>query len=170
MESTEPKKKQLLVPFEQMEVAKLLAWFCSPTQIAKHIEQRFKKKITAQNVEWYKNSEKWQPVIEKLREDYNRCVLEVPLANKRKRLEELQILYNIHMVNEDYKKAQSVLSDFREEMERRGGDINFSFTNVTHNEYQNMTDEELNEERTKTIEQLIRIKRMKYLTNEEKEN
>ena len=86
---------------------------------------------------------------------------EVPLFHKRKRLDELQKHYNYHMDNGKWKEAQAVLRDTRDEVEQKFGDVSFHFTNVT--QYNEMTDEQIAEEKAKILEQLDRAQRMKRL-------
>ena len=60
-----------------------------------------------------------------------------------------------------WKEAQSVLRDARDEVDQKFGDVSFHFTNVT--QYNEMSDEQIAEEKGKILEQLDRAQRMKKL-------
>lgn len=157
----------VLEPYEQMEVAKMIAWFWGQSAISEHMKKTFGKELSKQAIDSYKNSNKWKPVIEQFREQYRKEIFQVPLANKRKRLDELQRMYDRYIAEDDIVNARKVLSDCREEMEKRFGDVNFSFTNITNNEYHDMTDEQIMEEKAKTIEDLERIRKLKLLITDD---
>jgi hypothetical protein len=117
--------------------------------------------ISAPMVNNYKISEKWKPLIEKYREEYNKGVMDVPIANKRKRLDELQDIYDKQKERGKLKDAQSVLSDARSEMEEKRGDVSFHLTQINHTEFHDMSDEDLLNEKAKALEQLSKIKKLK---------
>ena len=98
-------------------------------------------------------------MIQKYRDEYTKAVLEVPLANKRKRLDEFQNHYEKHMKDGSYIKAQSVLRDIKSEMEEKISDVSFHFTQIT--EYHDMKDEDLLAEKMKTLDQLEKIKKLR---------
>lgn len=148
---------------EQMEILKLIASSWRQRDIAKHIFETTGRKIARQLVSFYLRSEKWKPIIEKLKEDYHKACFEVPLYHKRKRLDELQRHYEHHMDDAKWQRAQEVLKDIKDEVEAKYGDVSFHFTQVTNTQYADMNDEQLAEERKKTFEQLERAQRMKKL-------
>ena len=104
-----------------------------------------------------------KPIIEKFREEYLAKCNEIPLFNKKKRLEELQELYEFYKDKGDKKMALQVIREFREEAERRVDNINFNFTSINHTEFNDMSDEDLKREKLKTLEQLESVKRLKLL-------
>lgn len=144
-----------------MEIVKRIAWFWKPIDIKEDFEKTSGKTIAAQTIVDYSKTEKWQPIIEKLRDDYNKAMYDVPLFHKRKRLDELQKHYDRHMNSGKWKEAQSVLRDARDEVDQKFGDVSFHFTNVT--QYNEMSDEQIAEEKGKILEQLDRAQRMKKL-------
>ena len=144
-----------------MELVKRIAWFWSPTEIQEDLQKTTGKRISIPTIMNYGKTEKWQPIIEKLRDDYNKAMYEVPLFHKRKRLDELQKHYDKHMSSNSWKEAQAVLRDVRDEVDQKFGDVSFHFTNVT--QYNEMTDEQIAQEKSKILDQLDRAQRMKRL-------
>jgi len=155
--------KSVLSMPERMEVAKLLGWFWKPSDIMRHFKESFNKSITAQAISNYSKSKDWIPVINKFREEYNRLLFEVPLFNKRKRLDELQEQYDLYKSKGDLKTARKIIREFREEAEKKIGDVSFHFTSISHTEYHDMSDEQLREEKVKTLEELEKVRRMKLI-------
>lgn len=154
-----------LLPNEQIELVKRIAWHWKPSKIRKFILDEYGKRLHDTLIFQYSRTEKWKPIIEKFREEYYKNVTEVPLANKRKRLDELQDLYERAIDKKNYNSARDIIKDFRDEMEKRVGELSLSFTSIT-NEFNQMTDEQLINEKQKTIEQLERIRKMKLITGE----
>lgn len=155
-----------LLPSEQLEVARRIAWFWTNKQIGDFVKESFQKELSCPAFSDMRKQEKWIPVIEKFRDQYIAKCSEVPLFHKRRRLEELQDLYYTFKETGNLAQARLVLQDLRNEAEGKGADISFNFTNVTHNEFHQMTDEDLQREKMKTIEQLEKLRRMKLLTHE----
>ena len=152
---------------QQMEVCKRFAWFWTITEIEDWMKREFGIVLSRTGLRRnYKDSEYWKPVIDKFREDYLKSVTEVPLANKRKRLEELQKLFDRAISKSDDKSAVAIIKEFRDEMERKVADVSFNFTQITHNEFHDMTDEDLQREKVKTLEQLEKVRRLKLITGE----
>ncbi len=147
-----------------MQVAKMIAWFWDNKDIVKKIKETTGKTITHQNIfKNYENSPNWKPIIDKLREDYNKAMYEVPIFHKRKRLDELQKHYDLHMKSGRLFRAQSVLRDAKDEVEQKFGDVNLTFTQITNNQYSEMTDEEIANEKAKILGQLEQAQKMKRL-------
>lgn len=159
------KRSHKLSPQEQMAVAQRIAWFWRECEIVKFVREQCGKKISDNLLSRYKDSPKWRPVIEKFREDYLKMINEVPLANKRIRLEELQKMYNRAVKKSDFQEARQVLRDFRDEMQEKKDGVSFNFTQITHNEFHKMTDEDLQREKVKTLEQLEKVRKLKLLAH-----
>lgn len=159
-------KAHKLTPLMQLEVCRRIAWFWTEKELLKYIQSVIKKSMHPSNLSAMKNSEKWKPVIEQFREEYISKCGEVPLFHKKKRLEELQEQYYHFKEKGNLKEARSILRDIRDEAEGKRGDISFQFTSIVHNEFNQMTDEDLQTEKMKTLEQLEKVRRMKLLTNQ----
>jgi len=92
---------------------------------------------------------------------------DVPLFHKRRRLDELQKHYDHHMSEDKWRQAQAVLRDIKDEVEQKFGDVSFHFTQVT--QYNEMTDEQIAEEKSKILDQLDRAQKMKRLLEGKKD-
>lgn len=146
---------------EKLEMCRMIAAFVRPVEIVEHFRTVIGKEISAPSVNNYKNSDKWKPLIDKYRDEYTKGVMDVPISHKRKRLEELQDIYDKQKDKGKLKEAQSVLSDARSEMEERRGDVSFHLTQINHTEFHDMSDEQLLDEKAKALEQLSKIKKLK---------
>ena len=140
---------------EQFEVCQQLAMYKNPAEVNEHLLRNFNKTLSSAAVYQYKRSKQWQPIIKKYRKQYNDAILDVPIANKRKRLDELQDIYDEFKSKKKLANAQVVLRDAREELEPRSrfGDT-YNFSQVNQTLYASMSDEELEQERLKQLEKL----------------
>jgi len=159
------KKTHKFSPNEQLELCRRIAWFWTNPDIVEFAQKEYGKKVTKEAIAELRKAEKWTPVIEQFRDEYISKCGEIPLFHKRKRLEELQEQYSILKSDGKLSQARLVLRDIREEAEGKSGDVSFNFTSVTHNEFHQMTDEDLQKEKIKTLEQLEKVRKMKLLTD-----
>lgn len=160
-EFSQSPQRVTLTSDEKLEMCKLIAGFVRPVEIVEHFKTVIGKEITPVTVQNYKNSDKWKMLIEKYRDEYTKGVMDVPISHKRKRLEELQDIYDKQKDKGKLKEAQSVLSDARSEMEEKRGDVSFHLTQINHTEFHDMSDEQLLDEKAKALEQLSKIKKLK---------
>lgn len=152
-------KNMVLTTDEQLEVVKRIAWFWRDMDIQKYVKNVFGKDITQRGICAYKSYDKWKTYIENFREKFINEFTEVACANKRVRLEELQRHYNHYIDQGDIEASLGVLKMFREEMEKKVGDINIqtnNFTQINQTAYSKMSDSELASEINKTLKQLER--------------
>lgn len=153
-------------PSQQLEIARRIAWFWTNSEITEFARTEFQISISPSAIGEMRKSETWKPVVEQFREEYITKCGEVPLFHKRKRLEELQTIYEDFRNKKNHVQARFTLQAIRDEAEGKSGDIYFKFTSVTHNEFHQMTDEDLQKEKMKTLEQLEKVRRLKLLTNQ----
>ena len=118
------------------------------------------KKISKVQYHDYKGSVKWKPIIQKYRDKFNETLADVPLTSKRKRLEELQGIYDVAKKKQNLERAQSVIRDCKEEVEGSGGSGAGNFYLQINNEFSSLTDAELSEMKIKEIERLERLKKL----------
>lgn len=157
--------KHKLNSSQQMELVERLAWHWRPLEIVAYMNKVHNIRISPLLPGNYSRTEKWKPVIQKLRDEYHKNLTEVPLANKRKRLDELQMLYEKAIDSRKFEEAKSLIGEFRDEMERKLGDVSLSFTSITNNEFNDLSDEDLIREKAKTIEQLEKVRKIKLLSD-----
>ena len=148
---------------EKMEVAKLYGWYWTPIEIHKHVTEQMGKKISYNSIVMLRDREEWKPIIEKCREDYNKVFVDVPLANKKKRVVELQKHYDLHMEDGNLREAQGVIKDIKDEMDEKFGDVSFHFTQINQTQFRDMSDEDLLKEKAKTLDEFERVKKMRHL-------
>ena len=153
-----------MTPEMQRFVVIALAEYKSLSEIKKMLKDTYNIDITICGINKYRDSEKWKPIFEKYRDEYDRKVCEVPLAHKRKRLDELQKIYELSFDKRNYTRCLSIIREFREEVEGKQFTGNHIYlTNITNNEFTNLTDEKLAEIKLKDIARLEQIRKMKEL-------
>ena len=142
----------------RMEILKGIGMFWPRRKITDHIRDRFGKVVSNELIAYYEKSDTLIPIIEKFRDQYIQTLSSVPLFHKKKRLEELQEMYETFKGEGKLVKALMVLRDFREECEAKRADLYLtSVNNYTYNEYKNMTNEELDSEYLRLLEQKKRL-------------
>jgi len=149
------KKAEAISNEIKMEVLMGHAQFWAVQKIQEHLKEKFNCVMSYRSIYAYKNSEQWKPMIEKFRDQYVQTLSEVPLFHKKRRLEELQEMFERYRAKGNDKEARQVLASFREETEAKRSDL--YLTNVTYNEFKQMSNEELDQEYIKLIEQKKRL-------------
>lgn len=141
------------------QVMKIVFWiatFVKVNEIVARVKEEFGISIHPQLVNYYKAKEEYQPVIQKIRDRWGSDLLHVELANKRRRMEELERIYEHCMNTDQIKNALSALYQIKGEVEK---DLqNLSMTNYNINIYKDLTEVELEEERMKSLERLKQLK------------
>lgn len=85
--------KRKLNKKQKHELCSMLATFHTYGQIRDHFDKEYGIYLYDANIQYYKKASKWAETIEQYREDYNKALLDIPIANARKRLEYLQDVY-----------------------------------------------------------------------------
>jgi len=141
------------------QVMKLVFWiatFVKTPEIVARVQEEFGISIHPKLVAYYKAKEEYQPVIQKIRDRWGSDLLHVELANKRRRMEELERIYEHCMNTDQIKNALAALFQIKGEVEK---DLqNLSMTNYNINIYKDLTEMELEEERMKSLERLKTLK------------
>lgn len=146
---------------EQMQVCRMFARYAKNEEVFEFCKNELGKTINLTAIKYYKESSKWKPIVNKFRDEYTKGIMEVPIANKRVRLEALQDMFEAHKEEGDLKQAQAVLKDAREELDggAKFGNTNVFMTQV--NNYKDMTDEEIEAERLRQLENLQKVRALK---------
>lgn len=139
-------------------IGKIAAWE-SYEEVKDFVKENFRQSISATTYSYYKSNEKWQPVIRKERDKFNQAIAEIPLANKRKRVEELVDLFQTAKNTDDRKEARECLKEIRAEVGEKVPQ-NFFFT-----QFNQLTEMELEEKRIEAVNTLKTL-RSKYGTKE----
>jgi len=131
-----------LSPNENLLVCNLIAQYKKPRQIQSILEEEYGVKLGLKRIRNFYGKE--EKLIADLRERYLATVSEVPIAQKKVRLEREEQLYEVADGIEEIKgKIDSklkCLASAREEIEGRGAQ---SVTFAQYNQYNQLSDEEL---------------------------
>ena len=153
--------KLALSPQQEVIVIRKYAHYQTPQEISDYCRKNFKKPFLPNTlINRYLENDKYKPLFNRFRDEYLKKVSEVPLFNKRCRLDYLQKIFDENYSSGDLKEARQVLSQIREEAEGKG-DVNFNFTSINHTEFHNMSNEELDAEYSKSLEQLKNLRNLK---------
>ena len=109
------------------------------------------KSVHVQTIYQYKSEDKWRPVIQKFRERYTARLDDVPGAHKRVRLARMDETANSAMEDKEYGAVVSATR--QQQMEMEGNDNSRTGNTIIFQQYNHMTDEEI--ERRK--DQLLRF-------------
>lgn len=150
---------------EQYLLIQKIAHFEPWSEIQIWLTEAIKKPISYTAYLHYRHSPKWQAVLKKYRDEYTAKILDVPLANKRKRLDELQIIYDqvqwassrterLHSKVSFLKVAASILDQARIEVE---GQTKDGRPNLFITQFNQMTDKEIDERRQELMDQVRRL-------------
>ncbi len=147
-ESATPARGKLTYD-EQMELCRYLAEFHNVAQAVIFVRQQFGKKLAYMSVKGYLESDKWLQIIDRFRNEYVTSFMEVPVANKRVRLERLEVLYQIAFRAGKVSTAREILSASRIEV-GEGHEAGSQSDSLMYKKYSTMTNEEI-EERLRVI-------------------
>ena len=143
------KKRVYINGDQRLFICNLVAQYKKPREIVSLMEEEHDIIIKGALVSRYKNSNK--DLIDKLRSQYLANINDIPIAQKRIRLERADELYDasqeIHTVKDRVDSGLKCLKEAREETEGKGQSVTFQ----QFNQYNQLTDEEL-EDKLKEIE------------------
>jgi hypothetical protein len=109
--------------------------------------------ITETAARWYLMSRKWAPIIQDMREKWVVGVLEIPISQKRVRMERLENLYQKALAARQISTAKEILKAAKEEIEgTKSGDIN-----IQMNKIEMISDEEIKNRMRKIKEEMAAI-------------
>ncbi len=151
-----------------MRVLSMIATFTEVPQIIKTIKDEFGLTMSATAINNYKYSDGYKGEIEKIRQRWGSDLMNVELANKRRRLEELEKIYHHSFATDQMKNALGAIYQIQGEVEKDLQNIGHQ-TNYQINIYKDMTEAELEEERVKSLERLKVLKQIPETSSEIKE-
>ena len=152
-EPTTEVSKDVLSENHKIKICQLLACFSPLVEIKKYMHREYAINLNMQVVKSLRDTRKWQPIIARFRKDWLQEVNNVPLANRRVRLEYYQDIFTKCMEKNKFANAMSALNSAREEMDER----KLGSTQYTLNYISQMSDEELLKKKDEIIK---RIKKM----------
>jgi len=87
-------QKWKLSSAQKLFVCRLLAEFKSDREIMEALDKEYGVKVDISNIQWYRNRKNYANLVNKIREEYLGGLLNVPIAQKRIRLERLEQKYH----------------------------------------------------------------------------
>ena len=148
----------VLTDAEKHQVVRWYAQFLTPNKICALIEEHFHKKFWPPNVPQLAHTQRWAPVVERYRQEWALGVFDVPIANKRFRLDALMTLFEAIQKNPKLTgerkeiRLMRLLEKARLEMEdKRILNTNVFLTSIT-----NASDEELLKRRDELLKRIQR--------------
>lgn len=139
-----------------MKVIFWIATFMPYRQIQEEFQKLYGQPIGLTTIKYYRNHDDFQKHIQRIREKWGNELFHVELANKRRRMEELEKIYNHCVRTNQMKNALAALYQVQHEVEKELNSL--SLTNYNINVYKDMTETELEEERVKSLERLKQLK------------
>lgn len=166
-----PTKKlsRILSHEEQLEVVRRIARFERPSEIEEYLTSRGKKLASVQRtIAQYKTTDKWKPFIEKFRAEYNAEISDVPIANKIRRLTELNETYERLRIYEAIadkpsSKIRAITEQLRtldQAQQEVEGKVSIEQNNLYFTQFNNMTKIQFDEYRLKLAEKISRYKQL----------
>jgi hypothetical protein len=134
------------------KIAYLLATLTPITEIKKCLEKETGLKINYGVIGSIRDSEKWGVVIKQLRKEWLSKVAEVPIANKRYRLEKYQKILEKCLDDDDFKQATTVLRNAKDEMEQHDIKQGSNFYSLTY--INDLSDQDLMRKRDEILKRL----------------
>lgn len=135
---------------DKQMVVSLWASGLTPSEVIDRAREEFNISLSTAQVVKYSKAEKWQPLIKKIRQETFSDLAAVAGSHKRVRLERGEKIYEKSVSRGKLDLALKAVEHQRKEMEG-GGDFN-----LTLNQYNLLSDEELEEKRKQVIEKIAR--------------
>ena len=134
-------------------MCELIARFVTPLEIIRQFKDQHSVSLSIGTIHFYKHSPKWHGMIEKMRDKYASSVMEIPISQKRVRLERLESLYKIAAHKNNVSGAREILRAAKEEIEgAKSGDVS-----IVMNKVEMISDIELTDRMRKIKEEMHTI-------------
>lgn len=141
---------------EKATIAHLLGRYASITEIKDYFEKETGKIVNYQSIKSIRDSDRWANLIEKNRNEWLSQIKEVPIANKRVRMESWQTMLESGFKAKQMNVVKNALVGARDEMEgvlqQHGGQTHYSLTYIA-----NMSNNELLKKRDILMKKLNHI-------------
>jgi hypothetical protein len=134
---------------KQLELMELIARYATNDEINEYFISNHKVSLSVALIMQYKRTQKWKPIIKKLREKYLLDMDEVGGSHKRVRQDRRERIYSRAVKKGDLKNA--LLAVKHQEEEAEGKTSSVGGVSLTYNQYNMLSDEELEERRQEII-------------------
>ena len=139
---------------KQMIVA-LWASGLTPSEVQERAKEEFNIEVSKSQVFKYSKAEKWQKLINKIRNESMADIASVAGSHKKVRLSRAEKIYEKSMDKKKYKEALAATEHQRKEMEG-GGDFN-----LTMNQFNVLNDDELEAKKLEVMERIALMSKHK---------
>ena len=129
-------------------IVSIFASGCTPTETSDRVREEFNIEVNPTVIAQYGRSEKWQPLIRKVREAHMNDLAAVSGSHKRVRLERHEKVYEKALKKGDMRNAITATVEQRKEMEGDGS------INMTLNQFNTMSDDELEHKKKVVMERI----------------
>lgn len=125
--------------------------------------------IPIRTIENYRFSQKWRPLLQKYRDEYERNIASIPMASRVMRLERIENNYQEVMSDKTMRKKDRLklavdylheATDMLEPKSKTDKSTNIMMMTQV-NQYKDFSDEELKEKQLKLIDEMVKIKKLK---------
>lgn len=146
---------------EKFFIARCLGFYEPAKEIVAKFEKEFGRRITTVHINRWKEHDDWRPLIERFRAEYEAKIMELPLASKHKRVERLSEIHELMFKNGMLEESIKPLTQIKDEIE---GETN-GRPNIFITQFNQLTDEEIEEKKLKLLTSLERLRKQKGLTH-----
>lgn len=137
---------------QQLEMMELIARFTIKSEIVEYFMRTYQILVSPGLIQQYEKTPKWKLVIQELRGKYLSGTDQVALSHKRVRMERRDDLYYKALKTNQLRTAAIVIRDA--EVEMGGGPGKAPSFNITLNQYNELSDKELEEKRQELLEKI----------------
>ena len=175
-ESSKPSLQNPLISYNNRfngdQMMKILFWIATFTpykEIVKLVKEEFNIPISTSAIKQYAHkNEDYRNTILKIREKWANDLSEIQLAHKRKRVEAISGIYEKCLETNQMKNALGAIYQIQGEVEK--AQSIGTQTNYQINIFKDMSEEELEQEKVKSLERLKILKQIPEITAEEVPN
>ena len=135
---------------QRLEILFMIAKHMTSNEIKQEVETNMGMTISNTGITILKNSKRWKPELDKMREFYLSSLENIPGYHKKVRLERADNIYQVAMKNGELKNALLATEHQRREVEDKGQNpVSFVFQ-----QYNGMTKEELEDRYSIALEKV----------------
>lgn len=149
------KKTHRFTTDETMQIIDWISQFKKDKEISNLIFENFGKTLKSKQIQRYRFSDKWQPIIQKNRQRYASQMFQVEYANERRRIETLQKLVNKCLRNGNDSLAVKAIHEINEQLKKNEPTVQ---NNYQVNVYKEMTEEEFDKRELELIQKRKQLK------------
>lgn len=149
-----------------MRVLFLIATFVPFKEIVEKVKDEFGVSISEGGIKYYAyRNEDYKNTILKIREKWGNEIMDLELSHKRRRIQEIEKIYHASVEKNQMRNALGAISQIQGEVEK--AQVIGNQTNYQINIYKDLTEQELEEERVKSLERIKILKQIPEIKAED---